>query len=209
SSRLLLQQHVCFSELLRLVDIKERIYQHVANFDPWKIHLDGPLLPGKLPNFSFLAFEEVLDGGCKGDRPKPDHWMDTFIRSRHEERGAPPLLVSEAPNQIGRKERRVGCNGDSMIRAGTVRFDPFKAGVYPGESACEAGNTVRDDRKPVGGKTRAIPIGIDPDAGDLRLQTFDNAGNDRLAFEQSQAFVAAAHAARLATGKKQADDTFS
>src|SRR5262249_31138487 len=170
---------------------------------------DGPLLLGKPSYLPFLAFEEVLNGGGKRDWPKPDHWMDAFIRSRHEERGIPPFLVEKGPDQIGRKQGRVGCNGDSVTRAGTVRFDPFKAGMYPGERACEAGNTVRDDRKAAGGKTRAVPIAVDHDAGALRLWALDDAGNARPASEQSQAFVAAAHAARLATGKKQADDTFS
>ena len=83
---------------------------------------------------------------------------------------------------------------------------PFHAGEHAGERPGKARDRIGGDRRAEPGEAARIAIGVDHQARGLRRGAFDDAFENRPAAEQTQAFVAAAHAPRLAAGEQDADD---
>ena len=74
-----------------------------------------------------------------------------------------------------------------------------------GKRAHLASEAVRQERQPKLPKARRIVIGVEHDLCHLRAQARDDMGEQRTPAKRQQRLVAAAHAARFAAGKHDAD----
>src|ERR1700675_574493 len=134
--------------------------------------------------------------------------MHAYRRCRHQKRGVVLQLSQKTLHEIGGKEGGIGGDGDYLTGAGRVHLSPFTSRMDAGKGSGKASHAVSDDRKVKVRKARGLAIGIDDKIGDLRLQPLDDVGEDRAAAERLQPFVAAAHPARSAAGKQDADNAF-
>ena len=82
---------------------------------------------------------------------------------------------------------------------------PFKSGKNAGKRPYIAPEPIFDNRQAEVREACRLAVGADDQLGDLRFQALDDMGEDRSAGERQQAFVAAAHAARFASGQEDAD----
>ena len=82
---------------------------------------------------------------------------------------------------------------------------PFKSGKNADKRPYIAPEPIFDTRQAEVREACRLAAGADDQLGDLRFEAFDDMGQDRSAGKRQQAFVAAAHAARFASGQDDTD----
>ena len=120
-------------------------------------------------------------------------------------RAVAPDRSAKAFGQVRRQERRVRRSRQDPARVRRVGGGPGHAGQDTGKRAGLAGQDVGGDRQAEGSEAARIAVGVQDQTADLRRDPLDRMGEQRPAGEPAQAFVAAAHAARPAAGKQNAD----
>ena len=86
-----------------------------------------------------------------------------------------------------------------------MRGGPIEPGEDAGKRSGKIRHAVGNHRQAGIGETRRIAVGIDDDAFALRSDAGEHALQDRRAADAKPRFVAAAHAARQAAGKHEAE----
>jgi hypothetical protein len=82
---------------------------------------------------------------------------------------------------------------------------PFKSGKNAGKRPYIAPEPIFDTRQAEVREACRLAVGADDQRGDLRFEAFDDMGQDRSAGKRQQAFIAATHTARFASGQDDAD----
>ena len=117
----------------------------------------------------------------------------------------PPHGGMQPSGQVRRQEGCVRRDRQDPARVRRVGGRPGHPGQHAGERAGLAGQQIGGDRQAEAGEARRIAVGVQDQPADLRRDPLDGMGKQRPSGERAQALVAAAHAARPAAGKQNAD----
>ena len=126
-------------------------------------------------------------------RPRLRH-IRTFRHGLHQPFG-----------QIARQEGRVGGKADHMADLRVMRRRMLQARQDPGQRPREPVDDIGNDRKAEPLEPRGIAVSVDHHRRPLGNGPRDDMGQKRPVTKHDQVLVAAAHASRLAAGKKQAE----
>ena len=161
-------------------------------------------------DLSHAACKRRFERRRERDRPQPEDRMHSFLRPRHQQPGL-AILQWQRRNRATRSVGKKGVSVAAVIdeaAPGPIGTAPIRSRHGRRRAVRLAAEAILDDWQAKCRKPSHVAIGIDDEVRDLGPQTIDDVSEHRLAGERQQAFVAAAHAARSAASKQNADDDF-
>ena len=143
-----------------------------------------------------------------GQRPNTGWVRPPLAAQARPAPSATAASSSRAPRSRGKNGVSVAMLSDPGV-AGPVRRGPVQAGQDAGERTGEIGDGVGDHGQAEGREPPGVAVGVEHERVHLRPGALDHLREQRPPAERPQAFVAAAHAPRLAAGEQEAADAGS